>query len=154
MAQGPGAPSLLADSEVFLQKPSTQLLPLWLPASPWLPAETLLPQPLRWKELPPHEIEALINIRWTKKQREKKIQRASPSKEVLFPQFHPYIPCHISLINVALTVFLSEETWNKLKGQMDVVCPFPSALVFQTMPGTSSLSCLMMDSLQELMRWP
>lgn len=72
MAQGPGARSPLADSEVLLWEPSTQLL---LPASPWLPAETLLPQPLGGKSSLPIRLKHLIEDE----------QRASPSKEVPFP---------------------------------------------------------------------
>lgn len=69
MAQGPGG-SLSLGSEQ--DEPSAQRLPLWLPASPWLPAETLLPRPLRWGELPPHQVARPINIRWAELQTEEK----------------------------------------------------------------------------------
>lgn len=134
MTQGPsvswlraqGAPSPLAASEVFLQEPSAQLLPLWLPASPWLPTETLLPQPLGWRDLPPHQVEVLINIRWAEKQRGEKIQTARASKEVPFSQYHSQASWHISLINLVLAVSLSGETWDKspgswVKGQTDAM---------------------------------
>lgn len=56
MAQGPGGSlSLGSQRGVFARAiPTTGCL--WLPASPWLPPETLLSRPLRWGELPPHQV--------------------------------------------------------------------------------------------------
>lgn len=69
MAQGPGGSLSLGSKQ---NEPSRHLLLLWLPASPPLPAETLLPPPLRWGELPPHQVARSINIRWAEQQTEEK----------------------------------------------------------------------------------
>lgn len=90
MAQGPGAPSPLAASEVFLQEPSTQLLPLWLPALPWLPAETLLHSLLGGKSFLLIRLKCLLT--WAEKQRGKNTEsqtfQRSPVSSVLPPRLH------------------------------------------------------------------
>lgn len=158
MAQGPGAPSPLAASEVFLQEPSAQLLPLWLPASPWLPAEILLHSLLGGKSFLLIRLKCLLT--WAKKQRGNNTFQREPDlpKKSCFLSTTPQAPWLIWLskfLSLEKLEIKSLSSW--VKGQMIVVScctSLPTGTGVPDYAGHLFSSSLMVDSLQELTGWP
>lgn len=155
MAQGPGAPSPLAASEVFLQEPSAQLLPLWLPASPWLPAEKPLHSLLGGKTFLLIKLKCLLT--WAKKSERKKYREPDLPKSCFLSTI-PQAPWLIWLSKfLSLEKFEIKSLSSWVKGQMTVVScctSLPTCTGVPDYAGHFFFSSLIVDSLQELMEWP